>query len=209
MIYYRPLYKMIMYRIYINDTALVIADDLPAGLVTYQQIDAQAFDFLKFYRMAKTNPGSVNVIVTKDPKGFFKKMRKPFLVIKAAGGVVRNDENHFLFIFRKGKWDLPKGKLDDGEKTKKAAVREVEEECGIKVSKLGDLLCKTWHVYEEKGQVVFKKTTWFNMKAKNQNLVPQLEEGITEVRWVASGDFDFIKQNTFPLIRDIISLLEV
>jgi 8-oxo-dGTP pyrophosphatase MutT (NUDIX family) len=198
-----------MYRIYINDTALVIADFLPGGIGNYQQIDEQDFDFMSFYKLAKESPGSVNVLLTKDPKRFFKKIRKPFLVIKAAGGIVRNDENQFLFIFRKGKWDLPKGKLDDREKTKKAAVREVEEECGIKVSKLGDLLCKTWHVYEEKGQVVFKKTTWFKMKAQRQNLVPQLEEGITEARWIASGDFDYIKQNTFPLIRDIISLLEV
>ncbi|MBC7916035.1 MAG: NUDIX domain-containing protein [Pyrinomonadaceae bacterium] len=198
-----------MYRIYINDTALIIADFLPGGLGNYQQIDEKEFDFLKFYNVVKTTPGSVNVLLTKDPKKFFKKMRNPLAVIKAAGGVVRNDENQFLFIFRKGKWDLPKGKLDEGEKTKKAAVREVEEECGIKVSKLGDLLCKTWHVYEEKGQVVFKKTTWFNMKAKRQELVPQLEEGITEARWLASGDFPYVKQNTFPLIMDIISLLEV
>jgi 8-oxo-dGTP pyrophosphatase MutT (NUDIX family) len=123
--------------------------------------------------------------------------------------VVRCDENQFLFIFRNGKWDLPKGKLDLGEKTKKAAIREVEEECGIKVARLGDLLCKTWHVYEEKGRIVFKKTNWYTMKAERQELVPQLEEGITEARWLASGDFDYIKQNTYPLIRDVISLLEV
>jgi 8-oxo-dGTP pyrophosphatase MutT (NUDIX family) len=198
-----------MYRIYINDTALIIADFLPGGLGNYQQVDESEFNFAKFYRMVKGTPGSVNVLLTKNPKSFFKNIRKSFLVIKAAGGVVRNSENQFLFIFRKGKWDLPKGKLDEGEKTKKAAVREVEEECGIKVSKLGDLLCKTWHVYEEKGQVVFKKTTWYHMKADRQELIPQLEEGITEARWLASADFDYIKQNTFPLIRDIISLLEV
>ena len=198
-----------MYRVYINDTALIIADSLPGGLGNYQQIDEQEFDFLKFYKAVKTNPGSVNVVLTKDPKLFFKNIRKPFQLIKAAGGVVRNDENQFLFIFRKGKWDLPKGKLDEGEKTKVAAVREVEEECGIKVSERGDKLCKTWHVYEERGQIIFKKTTWFNMKADRQQLIPQLEEGITEARWLSSADFDYVKQNTFPLIRDIISLLEV
>ena len=159
--------------------------------------------------MAKANPGSLNVLLTKDPKRFFKKIRSSFQVIKAAGGIVRNSENQFLFIFRKGKWDLPKGKLDSGEKTKKAAVREVEEECGIKVAKLGKLLCKTWHVYEEKGEVTFKKTTWFNMSADRQELTPQLEEDITEARWLSTADFPYIKQNTYPLILDIISLLEV
>lgn len=198
-----------MYRIYINDTALIITDTLPDGLGNYQQIDGDEFNFSKFYNLVKSAPPSMNVLLTKEPKKIFKQIRKSYLVIKAAGGIVRNEENQFLFIFRKGKWDLPKGKLDDVEKTKKAAVREVEEECGIKVSRLGDLLCKTWHIYEEKGQVVFKKTTWFNMKAKRQELVPQLEEGITEARWLASADFDYVKQNTFPLIRDIITLLEV
>lgn len=198
-----------MYRIYINDTALIIADFLPGGLGNYKQVDVQEFDFLKFYKVVKDAPATVNVILTKDPKQFFQSMRKPFVFIKAAGGVVRNDENQFLFIFRNGKWDLPKGKLDIGEKTKIAAVREVEEECGIKVSQLGDRLCKTWHVYEERGNIIFKRTTWFTMKADRQELIPQLEEGITEARWLASGDFDYIKQNTFPLIKDVISLLEV
>ncbi len=198
-----------MYRIYINDTALIITDVLPAGLGDYSEVDAKDFNFLKFYKVVKAGPAAVHVLLTKDPKAFFKKARNLFLVIKAAGGVVRNNENQFLFIFRKGKWDLPKGKLDAGEKTKKAAVREVEEECGIKVAKLGDLLCKTWHVYEEKGQVVFKKTTWFNMKADKQELIPQLEEGITEARWLDSAEFDYIRKNTFPLIRDIVSLLEM
>src|SRR5687767_7295039 len=105
-----------MYRIYIDDTALIISESLPGGLVNHQQISEDEFDFMKFYRLVKGMPGSANVLLTKDPKRFFKKIRKSFTVIKAAGGIVRNDENQFLFIFRKGKWDLPKGKLDEGEK---------------------------------------------------------------------------------------------
>lgn len=198
-----------MYRIYINDTALIIADILPAGVNSFQQLDPKEFDFLKFYKSVKIAPSEIYVLLLKEPKSYFKKLRKSFQLIKAAGGVVKNNENEFLFIFRKGKWDLPKGKLDEGEKTKKAAVREVGEECGIRISKLENLLCKTWHVYEEKGQVVFKKTTWFNMRAKKQKLIPQLEEDITEARWLSSADFNFVKQNTYPLIRDIITLLEV
>jgi 8-oxo-dGTP pyrophosphatase MutT (NUDIX family) len=99
---------------------------------------------------------------------------------------------------------LPKGKLDEGEKTKRAAVREVEEECGIKVSKLGDKLCKTWHVYEEKSQVVFKRTSWYNMEAKNQELIPQLEEDITDAQWLSFQEFDKVRANTFALIADIL-----
>ncbi|WP_374165390.1 NUDIX hydrolase [Arcticibacter sp. MXS-1] len=198
-----------MYRIYINDTALIIADFIPDDIGAYQQIDPQTFDFKEFYKHVKKAGEAVFVILTDDPKRMFKKIRKPFLVIKAAGGLVKNEVNQYLFIFRKGKWDLPKGKLDEGEQTRIAAEREVEEECGIKVLKVGDRLCKTWHVYEDRGQIVFKKTSWFKMKARKQKLVPQLEEEITEARWVDGGDFAFIKQNTFPLIKDIISLVEM
>ena len=182
---------------------------MPGGIGSYQQIEPQDFDFPDFYKQVKTSVPSVYVILTPDPKKFFKKMRKPFSFIKAAGGVVKNEENQYLFIYRKGKWDLPKGKLDEGEKTKKAAVREVEEECGIKVAEANDRLCKTWHVYEEMGKTVFKRTSWYSMKAANQPLVPQLEEGITEAKWLAPGDFEFVKRNTYPLISDVISLIEV
>ncbi len=182
---------------------------MPGGIGSYQQIDAQQFDFRDFYQQVKGSIPSVYVLLSQDPKKLFRKIRKPFNVIKAAGGVVKNEENQYLFIYRKGKWDLPKGKLDEDEKTKKAAVREVEEECGIKVLEAEDKLCRTWHVYEEKGEVVFKKTTWYTMKAENQPLTPQLEEGITEARWFAPSDFEYIKRNTYPLICDVISLIEV
>ncbi len=198
-----------MYRIYINDTALIVADFMPVGIGPNQQIDAQNFDFREFYKQVKKNGKTVHVILTKEPKKMFRTIRKPFTVIRAAGGIVKNELNQYLFIFRKGKWDLPKGKLDEGEKTRIAAEREVMEECGIKVSEVGSRLCKTWHVYEDKGQIVFKKTVWYNMKAKKQRLIPQLEEEITEARWLGTADFLIVKQNTFPLVKDIISLIEV
>ncbi len=200
---------MQIYRIYINDTLLIVSDFIPGGLGSYQQIDAKGFNFKAFYKKVKGMPPSTFVIISNEPKALFRKFRKPFEVIHAAGGLVKNEENRYLFIFRKGKWDLPKGKLDEGEKTKAAAVREVEEECGIEVSELGPRLCKTWHVYEEKGMIVFKRTSWYEMKAANQDLIPQLEEGITEARWLAEGDFDLVKENTFPLIMDVMGLIEV
>ncbi len=129
-------------------------------------------------------------------------------MIKAAGGLVSNEENKYLFIFRKGKWDLPKGKLDKGESFRKAAVREVEEECGITVGSCGDKICKTYHIYEVYGTPVIKKTVWYWMRADNQpDLVPQLEESITDARWLAAGDFMLVMKNTFPLIRDVIKVV--
>jgi 8-oxo-dGTP pyrophosphatase MutT (NUDIX family) len=197
-----------MYRIYINQTSLILSDSIPQNLESYQNIDVHEFNITLFCEKAKA--GSVKgvyVLLTPKPKRLFKKIKRSFRVVKAAGGLVSNEENKYLFIFRNGKWDLPKGKVDAGEKTKKAAVREVEEECGIVVTELRDRICKTWHVYELNGQQILKRTSWYHMKAyKQHKLKPQREEGITRVKWVAPGDFGKLKKNTYPLISDLIEI---
>src|SRR5690606_32049504 len=165
-----------MYRIYINETALIISEFVPTGLGKFQNIDPQLFVFRDFYKQARKSEPGIYLILVDNAKEYFKKFRKAYQVIKAAGGVVSTPDEEYLFIFRKGKWDLPKGKLDEGEKTRSAAVREVEEECGIRVGRLLDKLTNTWHVYEERNEVIFKKTTWYAMEAAKQKLVPQLEE---------------------------------
>lgn len=199
-----------IYRIYIDQAALVITEDIPDTTSGFQQIDAQSFDFSSFYQRIKADGNPVQyVIQTPNAKRFFKTLKASITTIKAAGGVVRNEENRYLFIFRKGKWDLPKGKLDEGEKSKKAAVREVEEECGIKVDKLGDKLANTYHIYEERGLLILKKTSWYKMYADGQPaLQPQLEEEITRAEWLAPADFSMVKANTYPLIVDLLSLIE-
>ncbi|WP_026899205.1 NUDIX hydrolase [Daejeonella oryzae] len=199
-----------MYRIYINQTALIITETAPFSDENYQQIEPEGFVFTQFYqRFKQENSGGIFVLLTSNARRLFKQIKQSLKIIKAAGGVVRSDENKFLFIYRKGVWDLPKGKIEKGEKTKIAAIREVEEECGIIISSAGDKICKTYHVYEMSGQIVFKKTSWYWMKADNlQPLIPQLEEDITDVQWMAPGDFSLVKQNTYPLIRDVMSLIE-
>ncbi|WP_407430262.1 NUDIX hydrolase [Arcticibacter sp.] len=197
-----------MYRIYINETALIISEFVPKGLGKIQNIDPQEFVFRDFYKQArKSGPGN-HLILVDNAKEYFKKLRKAYLVIKAAGGIVSTPDLEYLFIFRKGKWDLPKGKLDEGEKTRSAAVREVEEECGIKVERLLDKLANTWHVYEERGEIIFKKTSWYRMEAPKQKLIPQLEEDITDARWMSKDDFGLIQMNTYPTISNILDLIK-
>ncbi len=144
-------------------------------------------------------------VLCTDAKAFLKRVRQSVTLIEAAGGLVKNEKKAFLFIYRNDKWDLPKGKIEKAETVKEAAVREVEEECSITVNKLGKKLCKTYHVYVSKGEVVLKKTYWYNMKCKGQNkLKPQREEGITDVRWFKRDDIDPILANTFPSIMDVL-----
>jgi len=197
-----------MYRIYINETALIISEFVPTGLGKFQNIDPQLFVFRDFYKQAKKTEPGIYLILVDNAKEYFKKLRKAYQVIKAAGGVVSTPDQEYLFIFRKGKWDLPKGKLDEGEKTRSAAVREVEEECGIRVGRLLDKLTNTWHVYEERNEVIFKKTSWYTMEAAKQKLVPQLEEDITDARWMSEDHFGSIQKNTYPTIMNILELIK-
>jgi 8-oxo-dGTP pyrophosphatase MutT (NUDIX family) len=193
------------YRIYINEKAILLTESEPKKAESYEKIDAQMFDLKIIYTWILAHHNSNFYIVCPDARAYLKNIIAGITTIEAAGGLVKNENGDYLFIFRNDKWDLPKGKIEKDEKTKVAAVREVEEECGITVSKLGGKICKTYHAYINKGEVVLKKTHWFDMKYKgNDKLKPQLEEGITDVRWFRKGHIEAILANTFPSILDVL-----
>jgi 8-oxo-dGTP pyrophosphatase MutT (NUDIX family) len=126
--------------------------------------------------------------------------------IIAGGGIVENEDGEILFQYRRGKWDLPKGKLDEGETIEECAVREVEEETGLQNIQLGKLIGITHHHYNENGKEVEKETHWFAMKVSGeQKLTPQLEEDILELRWVAPGEVEEYFKNTFHNIVEIVT----
>ncbi len=129
-----------------------------------------------------------------------------FRIIEAAGGLVKNKKGEWLFIFRNGKWDLPKGKIEKGEAIKKAAVREVEEECGINGLKIIKELAATYHTYSIAGKNILKRTYWFEMESDyTGKLIPQTEEGITDVRWIAASDIKPVFDNTFDSIKEVLT----
>lgn len=130
--------------------------------------------------------------------------------IIAAGGLVLNDNNELLMIFRRGKWDLPKGKLDEGESIESCALREVEEETGIKELKLAKFINTTLHTYTDPhlNEEVIKETHWFKMHApNNQQLIPQFDEGIEKIEWVNNEGLQEKLQNSYVNIIEIISKL--
>jgi 8-oxo-dGTP pyrophosphatase MutT (NUDIX family) len=194
------------YRIYINDKLVLLTTTLPEHPENYQQLDTETFDLQNFYlNSARLYKARHFFLLCDDAKALLKRIRKSTTVIKAAGGLVKNTEGNYLFIYRNGKWDIPKGKLEKGEKPKEGAVREVEEECGITITKCGKKIISTYHTYSMKGEVVLKKTYWYNMKYRGaEKLKPQVEEGITEVRWFNKTHMDAIKANTFPSIMDVL-----
>lgn len=145
------------------------------------------------------------IILSSQVTYYWQQFQNLFTPVTAAGGLVLNENNHYLFIFRRGKWDLPKGKLDEGENIVDCALREVQEETGLQKVMVDTPLGSTWHVYPENGQWMLKESIWFIMKgSSDERLVPQLEEEITKIEWVPPGALAPKLDNTFPSVLEVI-----
>lgn len=126
-------------------------------------------------------------------------------MIEAAGGLVTDTNGEILFIKRLGKWDLPKGKLEEGEDVPTCALREVEEECGIEGHRIVEELPNTFHTYTMGDTPILKKTYWYWMKVDGRpELTPQTEEDITETIWLKEKDWNKVEKNTYPSIRSLL-----
>lgn len=189
-----------------NDCSLLITEKTTLPIEKRQQIKAEQFDFIDFYKQHKKLDTKHFCILVEDAKAFFKTIKKRLTIIKAAGGLVENSKGEYLFIFRNKKWDLPKGKAEKDEKMKYTAIREVQEECGVTIALCGDLLCKTYHIYELGSKLILKKTKWYSMNVDGSpTLVPQQAEGITQAVWTAPTAIETKTKNTYQLILDVLA----
>ncbi|MDC0249565.1 NUDIX domain-containing protein [Flavobacteriales bacterium] len=127
-----------------------------------------------------------------------------YMLIEAAGGLVYNLENQLLMIFRNGKWDLPKGKLEQGENIRQCAIREVEEESGVSDLTIIKRITNTYHTYELKGNPILKRTYWYIMHSDfDGKLVAQIDEGVTKVEWVNEDDIANKLKNSYSNIKEL------
>ena len=129
-------------------------------------------------------------------------------IITAAGGLVQNNEGAFLLIYRRGFWDLPKGKLDPGESIPECALREVQEETGLQALNVGPFICMTTHAYFDTWlqKDVVKETHWYSMNASAlvpEKLIPQTEEDIEKIEWVPIESLPQYLLETYPTIRTV------
>ncbi|MDR0687240.1 MAG: NUDIX domain-containing protein [Prevotellaceae bacterium] len=130
-----------------------------------------------------------------------------YRLVEAAGGLVKNSAGEYLMIFRNGRWDLPKGKREEGESMEQAAVREVMEECGISRLTLQGLLVATYHTYALQGVDVLKKTCWYAMtcSGKQRRLRPQAEEGIEAAEFLPAEKVAGYLLRAYPAVRDVFA----
>jgi 8-oxo-dGTP pyrophosphatase MutT (NUDIX family) len=199
-------------KIYFDDKPLFLCDNVDATLQPYIHHDDAVFiDELNLHTIKsmihEMQDPSVHAGVffhhdlTELKNAFFKK----FTLIKAGGGFVLNEHNEVLMMFRRGKWDLPKGKMDKKETFEECAIRETEEETGLKNIKLISPLITTYHTYHEGSRYVLKETKWFTMKVnEEQELIPQAAEQITKLEWVGKNDLKRYLQNSFPSVNDVL-----
>lgn len=135
-----------------------------------------------------------------------KVFKSKIKVISASGGIVKNDNNQILFIYRRGKWDLPKGKAEKGESIRETAVREVIEETGVEKLKIDKYFSNTFHIVRNNKKYFLKETSWFLMSSNFKGkLKPQLNEGIKSVKWKTFDDAKKIKKKTYGNISIILT----
>jgi 8-oxo-dGTP pyrophosphatase MutT (NUDIX family) len=207
--------KLFMHiKIYFNDKPLFLTDEITPDIEPYVHHDDAVFidefstpgvnSIIHEMRQEKVHAG---IFLHQPVKELEKAFRKKFNVVQAAGGLVLNDAGDVLMMLRRGKWDLPKGKLDPGESLETCAVREVEEETGLSKLTLEKPLVITYHTYDESGKHILKESHWYLIKAPGQQkLAPQLEEQITELKWVPASKVKQYMDNTFPSIVDVLKV---
>jgi len=199
-------------KIYFNDKPLFLCDSIDETIEPYVHHDDAIFiDELDSHtikamihemQLEKIHAG---VFFHDDLEALKKAFYKKFTIIQAGGGLVLNEKNEILLIFRKGKWDLPKGKLDKGETISACAVREVEEETGLKNVQLIEPLIITYHTYHEGSKFILKESHWYTMKVSgNQTLTPQTEEDILEVKWITKVEAKQYFPECYPSVVDVL-----
>lgn len=188
-----------MYKVFVNDKPIIVTsyqkkeNNFPVYILKNIVLEEI------IHKLRNGNLNGVNLYTPNLEKGWQDFLNK-FKVVSAGGGLVLNDKKEVLFIFRNGTWDLPKGRIEKGETIKETAVREVEEECGIANLKLIKPLVTTYHVYFEE-KIKLKETFWFLMTSNYKDqLIPQLEEGITEVTFKNEEEIKKILPNSYKNI---------
>lgn len=198
--------------IYFGNKPLILCDDAAVAATTFRQAKGVQIEKVLTEESVEQmitqmqQPQTVAGIFENENVGnLLQSFSDQMVLIQAGGGLVYTPQKTVLLIFRRGKWDLPKGKLDEGENLAECAVREVQEETGLKQVTLQKPLTITWHTYYQDGELVLKESHWYLMQTEmEEELTPQQDEDIDLCLWVPLQELETYMHNTHPSIRDVI-----
>jgi 8-oxo-dGTP pyrophosphatase MutT (NUDIX family) len=199
-------------KIYYNNKPLILTDNSESYISRHTMAKGYLLftgAFPRNFRLAFQHldkVGTLGVIIEdQSPESLQQELEKLYQPIDAAGGLVLNEAGHVLMIYRRGKWDLPKGKRDDGEDITTCAVREVSEETGLQQLQLQEKICDTYHVYSQHGQTLLKHTYWYKMQGTSKDkLSPQKEENILEAKWISPEALGPLVYKSYDAIREVL-----
>ena len=192
------------YTIYFGDAELRITSVKPSE--HYHILDVEdGGAYLRAKIVKKVENSKYVAIITHDVKAMFEHLKSEFKFVEAAGGVVLNASGELLMIRLRGRWDLPKGHVEVGEESSCAALREVEEETGIRCRVVGDTpIVHTYHAYNTYGEWELKHTAWWSMQSVDGSLHAQDDEGITDVVWSKGSELNERLKTSYATICEVV-----
>ncbi|MFZ4400220.1 MAG: NUDIX hydrolase [Bacteroidales bacterium] len=200
-----------MYKVFVNNQSIHFVKNINVQLFDNEDVEFYQFQskrallaIIADFMNEKTTQ-HLYIYCPDSLTAVFSFFKSQYREIKAGGGLVSNTNEEYLFIYRLGKWDLPKGKLDNGETITACAKREIEEETGVDKLEIIKKLPDTYHIYTEKNKEIIKHCYWFLMKTETlNNLQPQTKENITKAVWLKKVELNKILENTYPSIDSLI-----
>ena len=193
-----------MQKIFVGNKPIILTTQVEKE-TDFKNLLIDSVSIEKIFSVLKKDKYKAVHLIGSDLDSMLKTSLKFLPNVIAGGGKVLNASDCILFIFRNGKWDLPKGKAESNETIDKTALREVEEETGIKGLSITKPLDITYHIFKRNNQYQIKKTYWFEMFSEyDGDLKPQLNEGITKVKWIGPKKLKKVKKNIYANIESLI-----
>lgn len=198
-----------MYKVFVNDKPLFLTNTVEKE-TDFRMFLLESVDIEQLIVNMFNNKVKKAFLYHPDEKETLKKLKEKIPVAKAGGGLVYNNKGEVLFIYRNGKWDLPKGGIEKNEDIETTAIREVEEETGVSGLKITQKLQKTYHIFKRNGSYKLKITHWFEMRTNYSGpLEGQIEEGIEKVAWLNTDQIKEALTNSYENIKLLFENVEV
>lgn len=191
-----------MYKVFLNHKPLILTTSIGENTETTPLIYSKYSDSSIIIKALKSKKTKCIYYYNSNSEKLMKHLQKHFPEVEAAGGMVKNNNNQYLLIYRNGKWDLPKGHLEKKEMIVDGALREVSEETGVLNLISKSILPTTYHIYKKNSQYRLKKTYWFLMTSSYEGkLEPQANENIEKAIWKNKTEIKNLMENMYPNVR--------